>query len=162
MARIIVISDLHFSSSDHKDVYDSEGVSEKLTASLSENIYDLLLSALESEKESPDLLVFCGDYVVARETEEEKKKAMDCFISFLRKIENSRKILKGNRKNERIVIVPGNHDIVRGDGDLLEIKSTFGSYITESSNVVGLKILNRVDIMFKAVIENMVKAEGDD
>ena len=59
-------------------------------------------------------------------------------------------------------VLVDNNDIVRGDGDLLEIKSTFGSYITESSNVVGLKILNRVDIMFKAVIENMVKAEGDD
>ena len=131
MARIIVISDLHFSSSDHKDVYDSEGVSEKLTASLSENIYDLLLSALESEKESPDLLVFCGDYVVARETEEEKKKAMDCFISFLRKIENSRKILKGNRKNERIVIVPGNHDIVRGDEEIYKnFRSALSRYRT--------------------------------
>ena len=52
--------------------------------------------------------------------------------------------------------------IIRADGDLIEIKSTFGSYITESSNVCGLRILNRVDIMAKAIIEKMINAEGDE
>ena len=55
-----------------------------------------------------------------------------------------------------------NSDIIRADGGLIEIKSTFGSYITESSNVTGLRILNRVDIMAKAVIEKMINAEGDE
>lgn len=54
------------------------------------------------------------------------------------------------------------NDTIKAEDDLIEIKSTFGSYITESSNVVGLRILNRVDIMAKAVIENMIKAEGDE
>ena len=54
------------------------------------------------------------------------------------------------------------NDIIRAEDDLIEIKSTFGSYITESSNVVGLRILNRVDIMAKAIIENMINAEGDE
>ena len=54
------------------------------------------------------------------------------------------------------------NDIIRAEDDLIEIKSTFGSYITESSNVVGLRILNRVDIMAKAIIENMIDAEGDE
>lgn len=54
------------------------------------------------------------------------------------------------------------NDIIRAEDDLIEIKSTFGCYITESSNVVGLRILNRVDIMAKAVIENMIDAEGDE
>ena len=55
-----------------------------------------------------------------------------------------------------------NSDIIRADGGLIEIKSTIGSYITESSNISGLRILNRVDIMAKAVIEKMINAEGDE
>jgi hypothetical protein len=54
------------------------------------------------------------------------------------------------------------NDIIRAEDDLIEIKSSFGSYITESSNVSGLRILNRVDIMAKAVIENMINAEGEE
>ena len=54
------------------------------------------------------------------------------------------------------------NDIIRVEDDLIEIKSSFGSYITEWSNVSGLRILNRVDIMAKAVIENMINAEGDE
>lgn len=54
------------------------------------------------------------------------------------------------------------NDIIRAEDDLIEIKSSFGSYITETSNVSGLRILNRVDIMAKAVIENMINAEGDE
>jgi len=55
-----------------------------------------------------------------------------------------------------------NSDIIRADGGLIEIKSTMGSYITESSNISGLRIFNRVDIMAKAVIEKMINAEGDE
>lgn len=54
------------------------------------------------------------------------------------------------------------NDIIRAEDDLIEIKSSFGSYITETSNVSGLRILNRVDIMAKAVLENMINAEGDE
>ncbi len=54
------------------------------------------------------------------------------------------------------------NDIIRAEDDLIEIKSSFGSYITETSNVSGLRILNRVDIMAKAVIENMINTEGDE
>ena len=55
-----------------------------------------------------------------------------------------------------------NSDIIRADGGLIEIKSTIGSYITESSNISGLRSFNRVDIMAKAIIEKMIDAEGDE
>ena len=55
-----------------------------------------------------------------------------------------------------------NSDIIRADGGLIEIKSTIGSYITESSNISGLRIFNRVDIIARAVIEKMVDTEGDE
>ena len=55
-----------------------------------------------------------------------------------------------------------NSDIIRADGGLIEIKSTIGSYITESSNISGLRIFNRVDIMAKAIIEKMIDTEGDE
>ena len=58
-------------------------------------------------------------------------------------------------------VLVDNNDIVRGDGDLLEIKSTTGIYITEVKYVVGLKIANRVDIMRKAMIGELITEIGE-
>lgn len=44
----------------------------------------------------------------------------------------------------------------------MEIKSTFGVYVTESSNITGLRIINRVDLMAKVIMEKMINAEGDE
>ena len=54
-----------------------------------------------------------------------------------------------------------NTDIIRANGDLIEIKSTTGIYITEAKYVVGLKIANRVDIMKKAMIGELIGEMGE-
>ena len=53
-------------------------------------------------------------------------------------------------------------DIIRAEGNLIEIKSTCGVYVTESSNITGLRIINRVDYMAKVIMEKMINAEGDE
>ena len=55
-----------------------------------------------------------------------------------------------------------NNDIIRANGDLIEIKSTTGCYITEASNVTGLKINNRVYIMKKAILGKFLEETGDE
>ena len=54
-----------------------------------------------------------------------------------------------------------NNDIIRANGSILEIKSTTGIYITEVKYVVGLKIANRVDIMRKAMIGELIEELGE-
>ena len=54
-----------------------------------------------------------------------------------------------------------NNDIIRANGSILEIKSTTGIYITEVKYVVGLKIANRVDIMRKAMIGELITEIGE-
>ena len=54
-----------------------------------------------------------------------------------------------------------NTDIIRANGELIEIKSTTGIYITEAKYVVGLKIANRIDIMKKAMIGELITEMGE-
>ena len=54
-----------------------------------------------------------------------------------------------------------NNDIIRANGSILEIKSTTGIYITEVKYVVGLKIANRVDIMQKALMGEIIGQSGE-
>ena len=54
-----------------------------------------------------------------------------------------------------------NDDIIRANGDLIEIKATAGTYITKVDNVIGLKIVNRVDIVKKVLLGELVSEIGD-
>ena len=53
-------------------------------------------------------------------------------------------------------------DIIRANGEIIEIKSTNGCYITEAKYVTGLKICNRVDLMKKAILEKVLECKGDE
>ena len=55
-----------------------------------------------------------------------------------------------------------NNDIVRVKDNLIEIKSSsMGIYITSLDEVIGLKISNRVDIMNKALLGQIIGEMGD-
>lgn len=134
MAKIVIISDVYHSVAKPSDVYDAEHISEKLLSSVSEDDYGLLVDALEGEKEPADVLVFCGDYVVGSESIDKKRQAMKDFVAFLEKVENSDKIIKGDNKARHIVIVPGNHDINRGEDGIYEtFKDKTSRYLTPFS-----------------------------
>jgi len=64
-------------------------------------------------------------------------------------------------KNRGQLLVDSN-DIVRVKDNLLEIKSSsMGIYITSLDEVIGLKISNRVDIMNKAILGQIIGEMGD-
>ncbi len=130
MAKILCISDIHFSTSD-TNVY-GEKINEDLTGSLSIDKLDLLFDAME-EMGPIDLLVFCGDYVFGKEAKEEKNKALEKFLGFLENVEKSSKIFSDEIacKSDYIVIVPGNHDIDRDQEKILnDFKEKLHKYIT--------------------------------
>lgn len=54
-----------------------------------------------------------------------------------------------------------NNDIILVNGNLIEIENSTGCYVTESSNITGLKIMTRATIMSKALFEKFFE-EGDD
>lgn len=54
-----------------------------------------------------------------------------------------------------------NSDIIRANGDLMEIKATTGTYITSPKNVVGLKIANRADIIKKSLLADIIEVTGE-
>lgn len=55
-----------------------------------------------------------------------------------------------------------NEDIIRANGDVIEIKSKIGCYITEAKNVSGLKISTRTYIMQKAILQKILEDSGDE
>ena len=141
MARILVISDIHYSKTKNIDVYDSEQISSTLRETLSENTYDILLEAIKNEKEPIDLFIFCGDYVIGSDTKDNKKESIKDFKAFLQKMEDSDSIFKHIKKDERkkrIIIVPGNHDIERESKQIYNVfKKAFKDYRTPFSKNDG-------------------------
>ena len=129
MARIICLSDLHYSVGE-SDIYGEE-INTELTNKLKTDRLNLLFSALEDLGEI-DLLIFCGDIVLGRESKENKIEAIKIFTEFLERIENSVRIFNNDIKDfsQRILIVPGNHDINREDKDVLvEFKLRLKKYV---------------------------------
>ena len=136
MSKIVVISDLHYSISNKPDVYDVDKVGDDMPESVSVDIYELLLSALEGEKEPADLLILCGDFVIGRNTIADKKKSLEAFVSFLEEVERSDKILRSDTKAKRIIIVPGNHDIMRGRAQIYkDFKDKLKRYLTPFTDI---------------------------
>ena len=53
-----------------------------------------------------------------------------------------------------------NDDIIRVDGELMEIKSTNGLFIVNHDQIVALKICNRIDLINR-VISSEIAGMGD-
>lgn len=131
MAKILCLSDIHFDFSETCDSY-GEAINSKLTESLESDKFKIMLEAFE--KIGPiDLLVFCGDYILGRNSDETKIKSFEEFQKFLNKIESSPKLFNENVTsiNDRIILIPGNHDVSRTDEDALSrFKKLTTSYIS--------------------------------
>ena len=131
MAKILCISDIHFTKSDPSNVY-GENFNSDLVQSIGVNKFDILFSALE-EIGPIDLLIFCGDYIIGKKDSEDKKQSINTFLEFLKKVENSTSIFDKsiNHTCDRILIVPGNHDVLREDNQILdEFNSKLSKYLT--------------------------------
>ena len=98
MAKILCLSDIHFTESEKSYVY-GERISEKLFDSVGVNKLDVLFAAME-EIGPIDLLIFCGDYIVGKNDKEEKRKSINIFIDFLERVENSPNIFRSEIKHD--------------------------------------------------------------
>lgn len=135
MAKILCISDIHFSDSKSSSVY-GDSPSEKLTHSLDDNPLQLLFEAIEGIG-PVDLLIFCGDYIVGGDSLEKKDKAMNAFLEFLHRLEHSDKVFKTNTilAWQHILVIPGNHDINRKEEDIFDkFKEKLKNYMTPFSD----------------------------
>lgn len=59
-------------------------------------------------------------------------------------------------------VLVDNQDIIQANGNVIEIKSKIGCYITNAENVSGLKINTRAYIMQKVVLKELIEKMGDD
>lgn len=135
MAKILCISDIHFSESTDLYVY-GDKINENFSRSISASKLDILFSAME-EIGPVDLIIFCGDYIIGKNSESEKRESINSFLSFLNRVENSPKIFKAEISHpcDRILIVPGNHDINRGENNILEdFINKLNKYLTPFEN----------------------------
>lgn len=132
MARIVCISDLHLGEFEENDVY-GKTPSTQVTKSISEDSLAILEEALEYnfKKEKMDLMIFCGDYIKGADSAEKKERAKKRFKEFLKRIEQLDIFRNENNKRNKIMIVPGNHDVNREKEDILEeFKDVTESYLT--------------------------------
>ena len=131
MAKILCLSDIHFTESERACFY-GEKINEELVCSIGTNKLDILFAAME-EIGPIDLLIFCGDYIVGKNNKDEKRKSMNTFMDFLNKVENSRNIFGSEIRHtyDRILVVPGNHDINRDEEDILnDFNKQLNRYLT--------------------------------
>lgn len=64
-------------------------------------------------------------------------------------------------KNRNQLLVD-ERDTIRVNGELIEIKSdSIGTYITTVDEIIGIKISNRVDIMNKVMLGDILGKIGD-
>lgn len=135
MAKILCLSDIHYKESEKSYVY-GEKISEKLFDSVGVNKLDVLFAAME-EIGPIDLLIFCGDYIVGKNDKEEKIESINTFIDFLKRVENSPNIFKSEISHtcDRILVVPGNHDVNRDESDILDdFNKKLSRYLTPSED----------------------------
>lgn len=131
--HIVIVSDVHLGSNDDKGVY-GESPNAGLKRSVEVDKLSLLKTALQQryQRDKIDLLVFLGDYVTGRDDTADKDTSFKNFLSFLKELEDMSSLFRDpNHVRDYIVIVPGNHDIERGDEEpLRKFQESFKDYIT--------------------------------
>lgn len=118
MARILCLSDIHYSKK-HGSLAYGEEINETLTKDMG-NKLDVLYSSME-QLGGIDLFVFCGDYLLGYEDINSKDETSKEFTGFLDRLNNSEKIFNCEPKDNcnHMIIVPGNHDTSREDDEKL-------------------------------------------
>lgn len=130
--KILCISDLHLGTNDTLGI-SGDIASATVKQSMGIDKLKLLKDALKNRytKEKVDFIFFSGDYLTGRDSETNKEKATDRFLTFLEDIEKMTCIFTDPEHiRERIVIAPGNHDVAREEKDgLKKFKKDFGKYL---------------------------------
>lgn len=120
MAKILCISDIHYSAKGTPGVY-TDDPAIKLNTPVGTKDIRVLVRAME-EIGPIDLLIFCGDMITGKDSAGEKQDALNDISQLIDGIVNSKKIF-GNDVDDvykRIIYVPGNHDVDRNTGGKLQ------------------------------------------
>ena len=115
MAKILCISDIHHSAKGNPGVY-TDDPAVKLNSNVGMKDIRVLLAAME-EIGPIDLLILCGDIITGKDSVGKKQEALDEINQLLNGIINSKKIFReeAGDPTKRIIYVPGNHDVDRGN-----------------------------------------------
>ena len=162
MAKILIISDLHLGAKKQDIIpFKHDDINANLTL-ISEDQLELLSDAIiQKYKGNPvDLIVFLGDCVRGQDNEADRKNALERFTNFLSYLQKEDVFSAKDGLSERIIIIPGNHDVVRPEpiskhkvfkkkstsektlGNLDQFKEAFSQYLTpftEKSNEKSIK-----------------------
>ncbi len=120
MARILCISDIHYSAKGSIGVY-TDDPAVKLNCPVGAKEISVLLAAME-EIGPIDLLVFCGDMITGKDSDEKKQDALNDISKLIEGVVRSKKIFSQDVDDvyKRIIYVPGNHDIDRTQAGKLQ------------------------------------------
>lgn len=128
MPRLLHITDLHFGSLHNKYVDTKpggEGYSPYLEISPAEAI------KIASAHAKPDLLILGGDYVTGKDVQKDYHKTVTVIDDIVKESVSCFQQSGLINPRDRVVVIPGNHDVVRGAKDpLAKFKRAFGSYLT--------------------------------
>lgn len=129
--RLLHLTDLHFGSA-HKTGVDVKPGGAFLKDSFKYSPVESIYNALSALNPLPDLILFSGDYVTGKDSPKDYGPCKD-LLSHL--AVNRDKFLSkwsiAAEFSDRILLVPGNHDVERGRGDFLEqFRSAFQDYLT--------------------------------
>ncbi len=145
------MSDLHYERGNDTNIK-NEIIDKTLTDTL-----ELLESALKNtfiNEKRIDIIVFCGDYIFGPNKNEDKEKAFNLFLEFLERITKKEFGIFNDNSSEHILIVPGNHDIIRQiSGDCLKrFKERTQNYCTPFSECLSkyapVYIFNNLKLIF--------------
>lgn len=129
--RILQLSDLHFGSS-HETGLDTKPEAEFLVDSVKHSPVDSLLNGIASFDPLPDLVIMTGDFVTGKDQIKDYTQTKDILHKLA---SNNSKYLNRNNFDadiiDRILLVPGNHDVERDSHDPLQhFKKAFEDYLT--------------------------------
>ena len=81
------------------------------------------------------------------------------ILDYFDKLNDEKSMFIEFENGNRILV--DNSDIIRGNGDLIEIKVNMGTYITDVKNVTALKICNMEYLMRELMFNNITDNKGD-
>ena len=119
--RILQLSDFHFGS-DHQSSTQNIGNGGAMAAKIAHSPVKYLFNGIRALSPLPDLIFFSGDYVTGKDPGQDLsgiKETLSNIGSAVSEYFNPTN-LDYDLKN-RILIVPGNHDVERGNSDPLKI-----------------------------------------